>query len=160
MGNGRNGGLEEMGAGRNGDWKKWGLEEMETGRSEDWKKWLWRQIIELQGQTFRTSGRGGQLGVEFVYSISSTGSNRGRRYSGPEIEGYGNELWIIRDGERKRKSVSRSTVELAYIRYLEIMDDIGVVRGPKALGIPGSGSYLYPVIKRIVEDAKDGSSSN
>lgn len=128
--------------------RRWELQRDEA----DWKGWLWRKLIEMQGQTFITSGRGKRPGVEFSYFISSCGGKGGRKYKGPEIEGYGNELWIIRDGQRKRKSASRSTVELAYTRYMELLKEKGEVKGPKALGIPGAGSYLYSVIKRIEED--------
>jgi hypothetical protein len=61
------------------------------------------------------------------------------------VDGYGNELWIIQNGEKK-KSISRSTVELAYSRAKEMN---GIVKGPKALGIPGAGSYLYPIFVKI-----------
>ena len=53
-------------------------------------------------------------------------------------------MWIIRSGEKKRKSISRSTVELAYTKAME-----GEIKGPKALGVPGAGSYLYLVFLRI-----------
>jgi len=48
-------------------------------------------------------------------------------------------------GETRKKSISRSTVELGYRRAREM----GVVKGPKALGIPGAGSYLYPIFLRL-----------
>ena len=52
------------------------------------------------------------------------------------------------DGTKKKlkKSISRSTINLAYQRAAQ-MD--GVVKGPKALGISGAGSYLYPMLIRF-----------
>ena len=60
-------------------------------------------------------------------------------------------MWIIKCGQRKGKSISRSTVELGYQKYQEL-NQAGELKGPRSLGIPGAGSYLYPLIKRIVED--------
>lgn len=48
--------------------------------------------------------------------------------------------------EGKEKSISRSTVDLALKRAKEMG---GKVKGPKALGLPGSGSYLYPMLQRF-----------
>lgn len=123
----------------------------------EWRLELWQKMIDHAGEKFRTNGRGSRPEVEFTYSISVPGGPGGRKYGGPKAEGYGNEMRIINaSGERRNKSISRSTVELAYTRYREIMEENGFVKGPKALGIPGAGSYLYPVIKRIVE-AQDSS---
>ncbi len=46
-------------------------------------------------------------------------------------------------------------MERAYTKAME-----GEVKGSKALGVPGAGSYLYPVIKRIVEESEKNGSSN
>lgn len=102
---------------------------------------LWAAIIAFEDYPFRTSGRGRREGVKFTYKVSRSGGNGGRHYDGASVEGYGNEIWI----EGKEKSISRSTVELGYRKAKEI----GVVKGPKALGIPGSGSYLYPILLRF-----------
>ena len=58
------------------------------------------------------------------------------------MDGYGNEIMV----EGKEKSISRSTVDLALKRAKEMG---GKVKGPKALGLPGSGSYLYPMLQRF-----------
>lgn len=117
-------------------------------RHKDRGTWLWEKIIELEGTTFHTSGRGARPGVEFTFTVSRSTGAGGRHYAGDAVDGYGNELWIITlpSGERHKKSISRSTVELAYSRAKE-MD--GIVKGPKALGIPGAGSYLYPVFVKL-----------
>lgn len=108
---------------------------------------VWKTIIKLQGESFTTSGRGCRPGVEFTYTISRTpATNGGRRYAGESVPGYGNELWVITDGEKHTKSISRSTVELAYSRAVEKDGD---VPGPKALGIPGAGSYLYAIFVKM-----------
>lgn len=69
----------------------------------------------------------------------------GRHYAGQSIEGYGNELWIITlpTGQRKNKSISRSTVDLAYRNALEEQEQSGFVSGPRKLGVPGVRSNLY-----------------
>ena len=46
--------------------------------------------------------------------------------------------------DRKEKSVTRSSVELAYQKAQEL----GRVTGPKQLGVFGA-SYLYPVFVRL-----------
>ena len=112
----------------------------------DWKLDLWRRIIAMEGQTFTTSGRGSRPGVEFKYEISRAGGSGGRHYNGESVPGFGNELWIIKDGVRKEKSISRSTVELAYRRAQEADGDVA---GPRALSIPGAHSYLYPILVKL-----------
>ena len=82
---------------------------------------LWHLIIDHEGTTFKTAGRGSRPGVEFTYEVSRSSRAAGRHYAGQSISGYGNELWIITlpDGERKKKSISRSTVDLAYRNAVE-----------------------------------------
>ena len=106
--------------------------------------YLWRTIIAFQGYPFTTSGRGSRPGIRFTYEVSKSGSAGGRHYQGETVEGYGNEMWIIRDGQRSEKSISRSTVDLALKMALE-----KEITGPKALGLPGAGSYLYPMFIRF-----------
>ena len=109
----------------------------------EWKVGLWKTVVEHEGEEFRTSGRGSRPGIIFTYSISSPSSGGGRYYDGESVEGYGNELWITRSGEVKRKSISRSTVELAYSNALKVEKEEGCVSGPRKLGVPGARSYLY-----------------
>lgn len=110
--------------------------------------YLWKAVIAFEGQEFTTSGRGSREGVRFTYSITRTAGQKGggHRYNGEAVEGYGNELWVITDGEEKKKSISRSTVELGYKRAVEAG---GIVTGPKKLNVPGAGSYLYPMFIRF-----------
>jgi hypothetical protein len=93
---------------------------------------LWHLIIDHEGTTFKTAGRGSRPGVEYTYGVSRTTGAAGRHYSGQSIEGYGNELWIITlpTGERKKKSISRSTVDLAYRNAVEEQEREGFVSGP------------------------------
>ena len=107
--------------------------------------YLWKAIIAFEGYPFKTSGRGSRKGVKFTYTVSRSGGAGGRHYSGASVDSYGNELWIIVDGVKREKSISRSTVEFGYKKAREL----GVVKGPKALGLPGAGSYLYPVFLRL-----------
>ncbi len=103
---------------------------------------LWRAICLWAGEEFKTSGRGSREGVKFKYSMSVPGGAGGRHYSGESLEGFGNEMII----EGKKKSISRSTVERAFEKTLE-MD--GKINGPKELGVPGAHSYLYSVFLRF-----------
>ena len=111
----------------------------------NWRELLWKTIIDLQGTKFITSGRGNNLGVEFSYEVRKLSSISGKRYKGKNIDDYGNELWIVKEsGEKKKKSISRSTVELAY----EIMSRQELA-GPRALGLLGARSYLFAIMKKI-----------
>ena len=108
--------------------------------------YLWKCVVAFHGYPFTTSGRGNCAGTKFTYEVSKSGSAGGRHYEGEQVEGYGNEMWIttLPDKVRKEKSISRSTVDLALRTALE-----KEIKGPKALGIPGAGSYLYPMLIRF-----------
>lgn len=107
--------------------------------------YLWKAIIAFENYPFKTSGRGSREGVKFTYTVSRSSGAGGRHYSGASVEGYGNELWITVNGEKREKNISRSTVELGYKKARELR----IVRGPKALGLPGAGSYLWPALIRL-----------
>lgn len=112
---------------------------------------LWKTICAFEGYTFQTSGRGSKPGVKFKYEVSRSTGASGRHYDGSSVDGYGNELWIttIPSGEKKRKSISRSTVDRAFSVAQEKMRTEGCVKGPKKLGVPGAGSYLYAIFVRL-----------
>ena len=95
---------------------------------------LWIAIIVFENYPFRTSGRGSREGVKFTYKVSRSGGAGGRHYSGASVDGYGNELWIIVDGVKREKSISRSTVELGYKKAREMG-----VKGTESIGPAGSG---------------------
>lgn len=107
-------------------------------------EYLWKTVITFEGFVFSTSGRGKEKrgATRFKYAVSRLAGAGGRHYEGTGIEGYGNEIMV----EGKEKSISRSTVDLALKKALE---QGGRVKGPKALGLPGSGSYLYPMLIRF-----------
>lgn len=117
---------------------------------------LWLSIIALQHTTFTTTGRGTRPGTPFTYTISRSPSAGGRHYAGENVDGYGNEMWIVVDGAKRERSISRSTIDRAYSIAVEME---GRVKGPKALGVPGAGSYVYPVFVRlgIIHSASDPS---
>ena len=112
----------------------------------DQSVYLWKAVVAFQGYPFTTSGRGNRPGVKFIYEISKLTTGGGRRYAGENVDGYSNEMWIITlpDKMRKEKSISRSTVDLALKNAHE-----KEIKGPKPLGIPGAGSYLYPMFIRF-----------
>ena len=121
---------------------------VDTGNAEKISAALWRCVIIFEGYPFSTSGRGSHPGVEYTYQVSRRGSAGGRHYAGDSVQGYGNELWVVIDGEKKEKSISRSTVELGFQNYLEVLITEGAVSGPKKLGVFGA-SYLLPLFQRF-----------
>ncbi len=86
---------------------------------------LWDALIAMQGETFLTA-----KGLAFTYLI------RERRDG--EL---GGEMFI----SRKEKSITQSTVFMAFHKALELNGD---VKGPKKLGTFGA-SYLFPVFIRL-----------
>ena len=86
---------------------------------------LWDALIALQGEMFFTA-----KGLSYTYLI------RERRDGA-----LGGELFI----SRKEKSITQSTVFMAFHKALELG---GVVTGPKKLGTFGA-SYLYPIFIRL-----------
>ena len=103
---------------------------------------LWRCVVIFQNYPFSTSGRNGKGAVEFTYTVSK-GGRGGRHYEGESVDGWGNEIWVSIGGVKKEKSISRSSVDLAFQKYLE--NDI---TGPKQLGVFGA-SYLLPLFQRF-----------
>lgn len=134
------------------------IELQDAIQTRDWSLELWRAICLFQNYPFFTagrkrknggeaeSGRGSVPGKKYKYSVSKEGGAGGRRYAGESVEGYGNEMWITTAEGEKKKSISRSTVELAVRNALAAG---GVVKGPKALNVPGAHSYLYPILVRF-----------
>ena len=117
------------------------VEELNIHRGlPDQNLYLWSCVIAFENYPFQTSGRGSRAGVKFKYQVTRATTGGGRRYDGENIPGYGNEIRI----EGKEKSISRSTVDLAFRTAHE-----KVVTGPKALGVPGAGSYLYAMFVRF-----------
>ncbi|MCD7886478.1 MAG: helix-turn-helix domain-containing protein [Clostridiales bacterium] len=78
---------------------------------------LWAALLLFQSCPFHTA-----KGLEFSYTIK------------------GGELFV----SRKEKSITRSSVEMAFRRALAL----GEVSGPKKLGVFGA-SHLYPVFLRL-----------
>ena len=121
---------------------------VDTDNAEKISAALWRCVIVFEGYPFSTSGRGTSPGVEYTYQVSRKGGSGGRHYSGHSIPGYGNEIWLNVNGEKKERSISRSSVELGFQKYLEVLEKEGTVSGPKKLGVFGA-SYLLPLFQRI-----------
>ena len=78
----------------------------------------WKAVIAFQGYPFKTS-----KGLKFSYVVK------------------GGELLV----DRKEKSITRATVELAYQKALDLGEN---ATGSKKLGVFGA-SYLYPVFVRL-----------
>lgn len=90
--------------------------EADTSGYTDVEIELWKKIVEKQNETFLT-----KKGLEF------------------KIEIKGNELFV----DRRRKSITRASVNIAYKKWNEDRDC-----GPKALGVFGS-SYLWSIFMEI-----------
>ena len=121
---------------------------VQAGSTEKIAEALWKAVIIFETYPFSTSGRGVLSGVEYTYQVSRKGGSGGRHYVGNSISGYGNEIWLTVNGEKKEKSISRSTVELGFQKYLEVLEEEGTVSGPKKLGVFGA-SYLLPLFQRF-----------
>lgn len=82
---------------------------------------LWESLLKYQGHTFYTAKH-----LEFTYTIR------------------GKEMFV----SRKDKSITRSTIDLAFEKALQVQEKEGGVAGPKKLGCFGA-SYLYPIFLEI-----------
>ena len=113
----------------------------------DVSEYLWRCICLFENYPFQTSGRGKEHknATKFRYTVTRSTGAGGRHYVGVDVPGYGNEIWI----EGKEKSISRSTVDLAYRNGRAEQESCGFVSGPRKLGVPGSRSYLYAMFLRF-----------
>lgn len=94
---------------------------------------LWDAVVRAEGTEFSTTGSRNAPARTFRYRISTYIDGERRPVKGAE-------LFI----ERKQKSISRSTILAAWRKAKELG---GAVKGPKALGVPGAGSYLYPMFR-------------
>ena len=109
--------------------------------------YLWKCICLFENYPFQTIGRGKDHSgaTKFRYTVTRSTSSVGRHYAGVDVPGYGNEIWI----EGKEKSISRSTVDLAYRNGRAEQESCGFVSGPRKLRVPGSRSYLYAMFLRF-----------
>lgn len=82
---------------------------------------LWDTLVVFQNYPFKTV-----KGLRYIYEIK------------------GNEIFF----DRKSKSVTRSTVNIALDKVLKLKADNIEITGPKKIGCFGA-SYLYPVFTRI-----------
>ncbi len=98
-----------------------GQEPGERKKPDQLRKLLWNVLLLHQGLNFETAKK-----LTFTYSI----------------RGY--EMFV----SRKDKSITRSTVELAFHKALELMKEDIPITGPKKLGTFGA-SYLYPIFIKI-----------
>ena len=155
------------------------LRRASDGTIDNWKFLLWKCICLFEGVEFTTSGRGKNHtgAATFTYAVTrmssashddriqgsdvgtddkqrsekngSKNGRTGRHYEGPTIPGYGNELFITIYGVEKRKSISRSTVELGFEKAMELMKTKGYVKGPRMLGLPGARSYVFSILLKF-----------
>jgi hypothetical protein len=99
-----------------------GLREViETGNQATAEAALWDTLMLFREYPFRTAKN-----LRFYYIIK------------------GNEMFFT----RKEKSVTRSTVNLAFEKAMELQKNGIKITGPKKLGCFGA-SYLYPIFIRI-----------
>ena len=96
-------------------------EVMEHGRVKDMEDSLWNALVEFQKYPFKTA-----KGLHYTYEIK------------------GNEIFFT----RKEKSVTISTINMAFETAIKLKEDGIAVSGPKKLGCFGA-SYIYPVFIRL-----------
>ena len=99
---------------------------MKTLSKNEQEEKLWELLEIMQGCLYQTVGRRKTEGLRFKYSIR------------------GGETFI----DRKEKSITKSTVLVAFQRALEIQNSEECVGGSKKFATFGA-SYLYPVFIRI-----------
>lgn len=109
---------------------------------------LWRCVCLFAGYPFVTSGRGEKSGVKFKYSVSTEVGAGGKHCDGDSVDGFGNELWIVKNGQRAEKSISRSSVDYALKITLDARTDGSEISGPKQLKIYGA-SYIFALFRRF-----------
>ena len=97
--------------------------------TEPTKDLLWETLIAFEGYPFKTA-----KGLRYYYTVK------------------GNELFI----SRKEKSVTRSSVNMAFETAVKLQREGSEITGPKMLGCFGA-SYLYPIFIRIgvIRDGKE-----
>ena len=102
--------------------------EVET-ESENAKDLLWETITAFEDYPFKTA-----KGLRYYYTVK------------------GNELFI----SRKKKSVTRASVNMAFETAVRLQRESSEITGPKMLGCFGA-SYLYPIFNRIgvIRDGKE-----
>ena len=87
--------------------------------------------------------------MKFRYAVSALSGAAGKHYAGANVEGFGNELFIITGtGEKREKSISRSSVDYALQIALESRIRGEVITGPKKLKIYGA-SYVFSLFRRF-----------
>ena len=118
----------------------------------DVSTYLWRTVIAFENYTFTTLVRGKDHtgATKFRYTVSRPTGTATRHYAVTSMLGYGNELLIsTADGGQKQKSISRSTMELAFRNALEEPEKVGCVSGPRKLDVPGVRPNLYAMFLRF-----------
>ena len=90
---------------------------------------MWKTLIAFEDYPFKTA-----KGLRYYYTVK------------------GNELFI----SRKEKSVTRSSVNMAFETAVRLQREGSEITGPKMLGCFGA-SYLYPIFIRIgvIRDGKE-----
>ena len=113
----------------------------------EWKESLWTCVRLWQGEEFRTAGRGKTHSGSTAFTYTLKVSSRNGLETG--------ELVI---SGRNGKTVTRSSVELAFTNALKEMSECGYVKGPKKLGQIFGGSYLYAMFIAwgVITDEADG----
>lgn len=115
----------KMEEGKREEVKKEEIKQKEVEREEIWKKEaeqkFWEVLTLFQNYPFYTA-----KGLKFTYYLK------------------GNEMFV----NRKDKSITRSTVSLAFDTAIRLQKSGKKITGPKKLGTFGA-SYLYPIFIRI-----------
>lgn len=94
----------------------------------DTEHYLWDAVAAFENYPLYTMN-----GLKFVYKIK------------PGLNGLPTREILV---DRKEKTISKATINLAFYKAMKIQEEEGCVSGPKKIGGFGA-SYLYPLFLRL-----------
>ena len=99
----------------------------------EWRAALWDALVISQCGKFTTSGRGNKrAGVDFTYAIKIS-----NKTGMPTDE-------LVFSRKEQSKTITRSTINMAFENAVAVQKEEGCVKGPKRLKVFGA-SYLYAI---------------
>ena len=110
---------------------------------------LWHCACLFTGYPFVTSGPGDQAGVKFRYEVRAAGDTGERQHAGPDAEGFGDELLVIRTaGGKQEKRIDRGSLEDALKTVLDLRKRGEEITDPEQLNVERA-VYVFSMFKRF-----------
>ena len=110
---------------------------------------LWYCACLFTGYPFVTSEPGDQAGVKFRYEVRAAGDTDERQHAGPDAEGFGDELLVIRTaGGKQEKRINRGSLEDALKTVLGLRKKGEEITDPEQLNMEGA-KYIFSMFKRF-----------